>query len=290
MIAVQIKSRRLPASGMTLMEVLIACGILILGLSSIAALLPAAGARLGQAILEDRAGTLAANAYTDVMTRGLAAADIFSDHRKSVAFGMGMANLPGDQFAPPRTLITQLIDGERGFLLEDELLYAPSTISVTPVNAFLQGRRSFKEAVCWGATLVPESFPAVAADLPGTKAMLSIAVFRKPPEPTLIPLAAVNGLYRMNHANEPTMKKFLRSCSYVLVMPTAADTAPRWFRVTASWIAPIDPVTKLRIDNNCYVVFDDAGGQSINDFAGAAPSVIGFDGIVRLDEYKVILK
>jgi len=290
MIAVQIKSRRLPASGMTLMEVLIACGILILGLSSIAALLPAAGSRLGQANLEDRAGTLAANAYVDVMTRGLAAADIFSHHQMSVAFGMGMANLPGEQFAPAWDLITQRIATERGFMLEDELLYGPPTISVTPVNEFLQGRRSFKEAVCWGATLVPESFPADAADLPGTKAKLSIAVFRKPPEPTPIPLSAVNGLYRMNPANEPTMKKFLRSCSYVLVMPTDADTGPRWFRVTASWIAPTDPVTKLRIDDNCYVVFDDAGDQSINEFAGAAPTVIGFDGIVRLDEYNVILK
>jgi len=292
MISGHTKSRCPPASGITLMEVLIACGILIFGLSSIAALLPAAGARLGQANLEDRAGTLAANAYTDVVTRSLAAADIFSDHHKAVAFGMGMADLPNPNFAseqftaPQEALITQRINPERGFMLEDEMLYAPSTISVTPVNPYLQGRRSFKEALCWGATLVPDAFPADA----GTRARLSIAVFRKPPELSLIQLAAVNGVCLMNPGNEPIMKKFLRSCSYVLVMPTAANTGPRWFRVTASWIAPIDPITKQRLDDNCYVVFDDAGGESIAEFAGTEPTVIGFDGIVRLDEYKMILE
>jgi hypothetical protein len=286
------------AGGMTLMEVLIACGILVVGLSSLAALLPAAGARLGQANLEDRAGTLAANAYTDVVTRGLVAADLFGDHTKSVAFGQGMpavATLQPNRFAAPTDQLTQRIDLQRGFLLEDEVLYAPPITSVTPVNEFLQGRRSFKEAICWGATLVPNAFPADAEDLPGTKARLSISVFRKPPEPTLIPLAAVNGVYRMNPANEPMMKKFLRSCSYVFVMPTGANTGPRWFRVTASWIAPFDPATKQRSDDNCYVVFDDITGPdgegiSINDFAGPTPAVIGFDGIVRLDEYNVILK
>jgi hypothetical protein len=279
---------------MTLMEVLIACGILVLGLSSIAAILPAAGARLGQANLEDRAGTLAANAYTDVMTRGLAAADLFSDHEKSIAFGQGLAEVtaiqPADHFAGPEARLADRIDLQRGFLLEDEVLYAPPITSATPVNEFLDGRRSFKEAICWGATLVPDAFPVDAKDLPGTRARLSIAVFRKPPEPRLIPLAAVNGMYRMNPANEPMMKRFLRSCSYVLVMPTAANTGPRWFRVTASWIAPIDPDTKQRSDDNCYVVFDDAGGESFADFAGPNPTIIGFDGIVRLDEYNVILK
>jgi hypothetical protein len=283
---------------MTLMEVLIACGILVLGLSSIAALLPAAGSRLGQANLEDRAGTLAANAYTDVMTRGLAAADLFSNHETSIAFGQGSSAVTAiqpDHFAAPTARLAERIDPQRGFLLEDEILYSPPMTSATPVNEFLEGRRSFKEAICWGATLVPDAFPADAKDLPGTRARLSIAVFRKPPEPSLIPLAAVNGVYRMNPANEPVMKKFLRSCSYVLVMPTAANIGPRWFRVTASWIAPINPDTKQRSDDNCYVVFDDITGPdgekiSINDFAGAAPTVIGFDGIVRLDEYNVILK
>lgn len=268
-------------SGMTLMEVLIACGILIFGLSSIAALLPAAGSRLGQANLEDRAGTLAANAYTDVMTRGLVAADIFSDHLKSVAFGMGMANLPNEQFAVPRPVLAQRIDTNRGFLLEDELLYAPPSASATPVNEFLQGRRSFKEAVCWGATLVPESFPANAADLPGTKATLSIAVFRKPPDPVSIPLTQTSGLYVATNADENLAKKYLRSCGYVLVPPEDNTAGPRWFRIAASWKSPTEP-------GYCVAFVDPA----FDDFANSRTplNVIAFDGIIRLDEHNVILE
>lgn len=274
-------------SGMTLMEVLIACGILIFGLSSIAALLPAAGSRLGQANLEDRAGTLAANAYTDVMTRGLVAADIFSDHQKSVAFGLGMANLPSpafapDQFAAPRlAMLEQRIDTNRGFLLEDELLYAPLTASATPVNEFLQGRRSFKEAVCWGATLVPHPFPAVAADLPGTKATLSIAVFRKPPDPVSIPLTLTSGIYVATNANENVAKKYLRSCGYVLVPPEDNTAGPRWFRLAASWKSPTAA-------GYCVAFADPA----FDDFANSRTSlnVVAFDGIVRLDEHSVILE
>lgn len=292
--------RAVPPRGMTLMEVLIACGILVLGLSSIAALLPAAGARLGQANVEDRAGTLAANAYTDILTRGLVAADLFGDHTKSVAFGQGMsaatANL-ATQFEAPTAFLTQRIDPQRGFLLEDELLFAPPATAATPINEFLQGRRSFKEAICWGATLVPESFPAAAAELPGTPARLSVAVFRKTPESFAIALEAFNGVYRMappNEAmappNELLRAKFLRSCSYVLVPFKDSTRGPRWFRITASWIAPIDPVTRQRADPNCYVIFDDAGAEKFADFAGSAPTIVGFDGIVRLDEYNVILE
>lgn len=299
-------ARRLTASGMTLMEVLIACGILVVGLASIAALLPAAGSRLSQANLEDRAGSVAANAYTDIVARRLLAADIFGDTTKSVAFGQGMSTLSSlapVRFAVPGPELENRIDASRGFLLEDEVLYGPPTTAATPVNQFPQGRRAVKGAICWGATLVPSSFPAVPKDLPGTKATLSIAVFRKPPEPLEIRLTnkvirpptaneetLPDGLLAMETPSEQVMKKYLRSCSFVLVQPSAGAEGPRWFRVTAAWIMPIDPVTKQRLDPNCYVIFDDASDESITEFGGPTPSVIGFDGIVRLDEYKVILK
>ncbi|MBM4058212.1 MAG: hypothetical protein FJ275_08255, partial [Planctomycetes bacterium] len=50
-------------AGMTLLEVLVACGILVMGLASVAAMLPAAGARLAEATAIDRAGTLSANCF-----------------------------------------------------------------------------------------------------------------------------------------------------------------------------------------------------------------------------------
>ncbi len=58
--------------GITLMEVLIAIGILAVGLSSVAALLPAGGSQAKKAVMADRASSLAANALSDAMTAGIA--------------------------------------------------------------------------------------------------------------------------------------------------------------------------------------------------------------------------
>lgn len=299
MAAIPIPVRSAAARGMTLMEVLIACGILVLGLSSIAALLPAAGARLGQANLEDRAATLAANAYTDVVSRKLTSVELFTDPAKSLAFGKGLADVPGlgvaGQWfaAPQRPIFDQRIDAERGFLLEDEILFTPAATAATPANQFESGRRAFKEGLCWGASLVPVvqagqvGPPSAQA---GSPARLSIAVFRKQPQAAEIPLEVKNGVYQMATPNETLMKTFLKSCSHVLVPFQDATRGPRWFRITASWIAPIDPVTRQRSDPNCYVIFDDSAEETFGNFAGSTPTVIGFDGIVRLDEYNVILE
>jgi hypothetical protein len=284
------------------MEVLIACGVLVLGLSSIAALLPAAGARLGQANLEDRAGTLAANAYADVVSRRLTKVDLFPDPAKSLAFGKGLMDVPalapfGQLFAAPTaSLLGRRIDAERGFLLEDEVLVVPAAAAPTPANEFDRGRRAFKEGVCWGATLVPgvaPGQPGPPTAEAGSPATLSIAVFRKPPATMPIELTntvirppsteeetLADGLLTMTAASEAVMKKFLKNCSYVLVPPADATKGPRWCRILASWKTD---------DERCYVAFDDAGAKA---FAGSTfpVTVIGFDGLVRLDQYNVILK
>ena len=58
-------------NGITLMEVLIAIGILAVGLSSVAALLPAAGSQAKKAVIADRAASMAENALADAITIGL---------------------------------------------------------------------------------------------------------------------------------------------------------------------------------------------------------------------------
>jgi hypothetical protein len=264
---------------MTLLEVLIACGILVVGLSSIASLLPAAGSRLSQAALEDRAGSLAANAHTEAFARNLVSLDLFVDRSKSIAFGRGMLTLPtlaAQQFAVPSPLINQRIDPQRGFLLEDELVYAPSTTNDTPGNDFPGGRRAFKEGLCWGATLVPENFPAEA----GGAAVLSVPVFRKEPTPQLIALRQIpdsGGLYRMETLDRNVLKRFLASCSSVLVPASNAAQGPRWCRITVSWEA----------NGTGFIVFDDT---NIAQFAGGQPRVIAFDTMVRIDRYTVALQ
>jgi hypothetical protein len=302
---------------MTLLEVLISCGVLVVGLASIASLLPAAGSRLGQAATEDRGGTLAANARTDAQARGLVAFDLFADPPKSIAFGKGMTSVPPDeqtlpqisaaqpaapQFAAPApAVLNQRIDPLRGFVLEDEVVFTPPTTAETPVNGFVGGQRDFKQGVCWGATLVPQPLqpPAEA----GSPAVLGIAVFRKDPTPRAIALTQQSGgLYRITTPpptppatqptpptaeNEADMKRFLKSCSSVLVPGTDSAKGPRWFRITASWRPALDPVTNQRQNDGCYVAFADS---EFATFAGANPTVIGFDNLIRVDQYNVILQ
>ncbi|MFM8985733.1 MAG: hypothetical protein ACKONH_06710, partial [Planctomycetia bacterium] len=82
-----VTSVRESRAGLSLLEVLVACGILVIGLTSIAAILPAAGSRLTQASQADRGGTLAANAYAEMVNRGLIAADLFSSGTRACVFG-----------------------------------------------------------------------------------------------------------------------------------------------------------------------------------------------------------
>ena len=267
--------------GMTLLEVLVACGILVVGLASIAAMLPAAGSRLGQAAMEDRAGNLAGNALAQARSAGVIAADVFSNPNRAVAFGRGIDTLPavdGQRFAAAAPILGQRIDANRGFVLEDEVLFTPPTTAVTPVNDFTDGRRSFKEAVCWGATIVPSSFPAAA----GGPATLSIAVARKTPVARAIPLLKQEGgLYVMATPDEAVRKTFLKGCSYAVVPPADATKAPRWYRITASWRTDSPPTPQV------FIAFD---GADFETFAGANPTVIGFDGLVRVDEHEVVLQ
>ncbi len=57
--------------GITLLEVLISIGILAIGLSSVAALFPAARSQASRALILDRAAVLAANALADAATSGM---------------------------------------------------------------------------------------------------------------------------------------------------------------------------------------------------------------------------
>ncbi len=261
-------------SGLTLLEVLIACGILLLGLSSIAAILPAASSRLGEASLEDRARVVAANAYAEVRNRGLLASGIFVDPTKPAVFGRVLPGVACPLIAPGST--ATLIDPLRGFVLEDELIYATPTFAETPTNVFKNGDgpRDYLEAVCWAAMVVPEQFPAAT----GGRATLTIAVFRKDGQSMPgIGLTMDNGIYRMTETNEAVQKIFLRGCSFVLAEPTGRAGVPRWFRINSSW----------KDGASCFVSFADPGFVA---FAGNNATVIGFEGLTRIDQYSVTLE
>lgn len=326
-------------AGITLLEVLVACGILVVGLASLAAVLPAAGSRLAQASVEDRAGVAAANAYAECVARGLVTSDLFGFPTRACGFGRGFEEIlpaiPGSRrrsqdpaaliesttaaIFRPKPLLLDRIDEVRGFVLEDDLSFQPSA-GDTPLNAFITippnqepGHRLSRPGVCWGAMLAPVSGPAVA----GAEATLSIAVFRKECEETAsLSLTQQSGaLYRVISGttvsesgqtaylpgpmgtNSPlpnadiaaVRKQFVPGCGYVIALPTAAPAMPKWVRVTSSWTnsEPTGDVAYVALDLDAL---GDAAAQA--KYLTGSPStltVIGFENLVRVDQYTVTL-
>ena len=270
-------------AGLSLLEVLVACGILVIGLTSIAAILPAAGSRLGQATQADRGGVLAANAYAEVMSRGLADDDVFSVPNKACVFGKEVGELPTVAAAAAATAVAsgalaQRIDPANGFSLEDDLVYTTGTASDLPVNAFeppASSSRRFNPGLCWGAMIACSGNATM-----GAPATLSIAVFKKEGgPPKAIPLTGASGMFRLTTPSESDLKTYLTGCGYVLALPSAGG-APRWFRVNSAW--------KQENSTACWVSFADNSGLA--GFAGTNPTVIGFEQLLRVDQYPVTLE
>jgi hypothetical protein len=316
-------------AGITLLEVLVACGILVVGLASLASVLPAAGSRLAQASVEDRAGVAAANAYAECVARGLVTSDLFVSSTRACGFGRGFEEIlpaiPGSRRRSqdpaaliesttaavfrPKQLLLDRIDEARGFVLEDDLSFQPST-GDTPLNAFITippnqepGHRLSRPGVCWGAMLAPVSGTAVA----GAEATLSIAVFRKQCEETAsLSLTQQSGAlyvvssgttavatgataYSTPAAVAAVRKQFVPGCGYVIALPTAAPAMPKWVRVTSSWTnsEPTGDVAYVALDLDAL---GDAAAQA--KYLTGSPStltVIGFENLVRVDQYTVTL-
>lgn len=300
-----------PRRGITLLEVLISCALLVMGLSSIAALLPAAGSRMTQATTEDRAAVLLGNAAAEIANRRLAAADAFpaADSGSTLAFGAVLEHLPSlGALAPSGTptaaeVFSSLSSGarkrcgsSRTFVLEDSLTYSPSQTSDTPKNAFTRdssglGSREFREGLCWGATLSPLTRPVAA----GGKADLTIVIFKRGAEnaasvgDVAVPLSLKrNGtVYEADGAMEDD-DSLLRGCSWLLAIPAdRATDSPRWFRILTSWNAPAAAGRKRRV-----VLHDMAGFAAFTgtSMPGTSATVLAFEGIVRVDEQAVTLE
>lgn len=288
-------------SGITLLEVLVACGILVVGLASLASVLPAASSRLAEATIEDRVGVAAANAYADIINRGLASNAMFQMKTKPCVFGRGLDQIPSlsqgntspFQVADPTTLNAR-IDSTRGFLMEDDLAYTPSSTSDTPSNRFFNnnaGPREYREGICWGGLLVPVSGTASA----GAEATLSVAVFRKAGAAQLLQLTQQSGsvfVYSTSGngnnsstgaADELTRKQFLPGCSYVLALPAVASVGPKWLRIMSSWTDAKGSFVSLDIETL-------GANYKQNYINGEQLSVVAFENLVRADQYTVTLE
>jgi hypothetical protein len=288
--------------GITLLEVLIACGLLVVGLSTVASILPAAGSRLAQATLEDRAVVIASNAHAEVTNRELAAVECFpagvggnASPGRTLAIGAVLGQLPtfGELSAgrSANAFFSELsAEGRRRggsprtFLLEDEITFEPSSLAPTPANVFAAdglglGPRQTRQRMCWGATLTPKVFPPKA----GSMAVLTIAVFKKAGDGLPLTLTRTNSFYEVDPA--PT-GQLLRACTWLLALGRDATTPPRWFQVMSSWTPTTSDSSKVHLVLKDQEGFAEVTGATAS---GSTATVIAFEGLVRVDECLVTL-
>lgn len=286
--------------GITLLEVLIACGLLVVGLSTVASILPAAGSRLAQATIEDRAGVLASNALAEFTIRELAAVDAFPppgpQAGRTLAIGAVLDQLPtlgelaagqtaAAYFSPVSDEGRRRSGSPRTFLLEDEVAYEPASLAAAPTNEFTTdaaglGPRRTRQRMCWGATLTPKVFPPQA----GGMAVLTIAVFKRAGEGLPLVLTRTNSVYEVESMHSSPL---VRPCTWLLALGSDPATAPRWFQVMSSWTISSAAGSTVRLIFKNQEEFEEVtGAQS----SGATATVLAFEGLVRVDESLVTLQ
>lgn len=190
-----------PRRGITLLEVLIAIGILAVGLSSVVALIPAGRSQANRAVILDRASNLAANALSDAATFGL----LRPSSLKEVPLGFvvvdplapvisgSLANAASGSLASIRqdgifsgTTDPAAAAAYHSLLAQgrDDVIYAPgATDDDPPVNEILDGARGFvgRMSCLYGIQS-------------GTPGRLSAVVFHaRDPQNTLLPITLTNG-------------------------------------------------------------------------------------------------
>jgi type II secretory pathway pseudopilin PulG len=286
-------------SGMSLLEVLVACGILVVGLASVAAMLPAAASRLSQASAQDRSVAAAQAALVEIEARQLLSRDLFASGSAALVFGLGTpqaADLPNVGTALSRPVgvgFAQRMDNDpasdgRMYYVEDEVQYDLAAESA-PTNSFASGIRQFRRGVCWGAVVLPEPWGTGTASL--NAARVGIAVFQKPGAPEKFALTTVfssstpSAMFEAPGASmdDATRKQYLKPCSYVLAIPPSNSVAPRWLAIVSSWpiwTPGVDPQKSL--PTAFRFTFRDE--VPLNLLSGSTLTVIGFPNLLGVTE------
>jgi hypothetical protein len=272
---------------MTLLEVLVASGILVIGLVSVAALLPAAGSRLAEATLIDRAGTLSANCYADIWNRGMLTADLVPSSSRGVI--LIEAGMQSAMFAGASPSVNLPLDFQ-AVAVPDQAFQLPD--SVQWVGDELVSNDGRVAAI---ATVIP--LDRATAGNEGGPFRLSVVIFRRTTSAAKV--FAVTGddsgvIFQINNATESERKRFFPPCGWVLVVPAAAaseDTKPaRWLHIASSWT--VKGVHSVRFSDHVLaqeMIFAKPEGMPLNE-AFREAQVYGFSQLVRVDERSVVLE
>ena len=299
--------------GFSLLEVLVACGILVIGLTSVAAILPAAGARFAEAALYDRAAATANVGMSEVLLKNVASAKLFGTppvQNVAVVFGEVLPKLVSgitpsptglrapkfstagvaDAVDPTTVFLTSLFDmgtspERRGFFLGDEVLYEAPTASAGTTDVYGTGGLPVRSVAANAAGVkafkrgvcwgaMVTPYPWGVDPASMTQARVTVAVFKSSGEIKQIPLTLVSpGVYKMTTANEATRKKFLAGCSWALALPSTG--APQWLAINSSW----------KSGTAAYVSFRESSLPSDNPL-----TVVGFEGLLNVVDQLITIQ
>lgn len=271
-VAARIRRSVAATGGFTLLEVLVSMGIVIAALGGIAALLPAAGARLGEATEIDRAGTMAANARADITSRGLLTSRLWAAGKLAIVFGEGVAS--GGSPTMNHASI--------GAANATELAARISAPNFLLADAQIGGG---PPGVCYGCMLSSTAAPSGA----GASVRLTTVVFRKPsPEVKGFTLTPQSGVMVSGNGAQAAddRRRFLAGCSWVLAVGAAGE--PRWVQIATSWTAYPPGVTSGAATGESRLVL--SGTDWMGLLSGNSLQVFGFDGLLRVDERFVNLE
>lgn len=272
-------------AGITLMEVLIAVGILAVGLSSVVALLPAGHSMAQRSFVEDQASIVAANAVADFVTQGYLRPASLSDLSPLVVNAPALFDPLYDPANPASTpawpaafsILRLKTDGVlalgaansfrssqpiNGYLVrgQDDLVYTiPENTNLDVTNRFRQGRREFQGKFTWAA-LLARADGTVGTLLPGDRALLTIIVFhqREPATPSITqPVGTyANGLFTWTTDLVPSRKDndVLRTGACMLLTPSSGG-----------------PVSIRRLSLASITSIDSSNRDALVDFDGGDP-------------------
>jgi len=249
-------------NGITLLEVLIAAGILVVGLTSVLAMLPAAGSLFGEASMSDRAAALASNASGVLRMQGLFRASDFNETVKTVMYASNQGSGPALNAA-----------AFAGSAFDRNPIPSPDPLA----DDAAYGRAGY---AALASPLSESVSPAV-----GSSARLTIVVFKsRSPDCEEVSLTKVSpGVYKITGGSvqqqEDRRKRLMPPCSWAAVQKAGKAT---WLHVGSSWATYAPGGTTV---NGSYVAFTDA--DAADD--AIVNTVSAFTGVVRVEDHVIEL-